>query len=66
MEPGDRGGLVNDVSTLASYGHLPYSTALSFITYMANETHYVPWVSVNSQLFEIRDFLDNDAWKVRI
>lgn len=64
MTAGDRAGLVNDAVTIAKYGHLDYATALNFISYMTNETHYVPWMSVSSQLFEIRDLLDSQAWKV--
>lgn len=50
--------------TLAKYGHLSYAAALNFTSYMANETHYVPWLAVRGELFSIRDMLDSDDWKV--
>lgn len=56
---------MNDAITLAQSGHLQYSTALQFISYMTNEMHYVPWLSVSSQLFDIRDLLGSDKWNVR-
>ncbi|XP_067944536.1 glutamyl aminopeptidase-like [Watersipora subatra] len=63
LDAGDKAGLINDAISLPKFGHLSYSTALNFINYMANESHYVAWISVYSEVFNIRNLLGGDKWK---
>lgn len=63
----DRAGLVYDAISLPLYGFLSYDTALSFLTCMTNETHYVPWKSIHSGLNTLQGRVTNKTlWNVSI
>ncbi|KAF6020004.1 hypothetical protein EB796_021664 [Bugula neritina] len=63
LDAQDRAGLVYDAITLPPYGLMDYSVAFNFLNYLENEMHYVPWLSVRTNLFTIRDLLnDNSKW----
>ena len=65
MPVADRAGLAYDAITLPRYGFLSYSTSLSFLTYMTNETNYVPWRSIYSDLNTLRNRIsDKTLWNV--
>lgn len=65
LDAQDRAGLVYDAITLPPYGLMDYSVAFNFLNYLENEMHYVPWLSIRTNLFTIRDLLnDNSKWDV--
>ena len=50
LSPSDRSSLLDDAFALAGGELLPYETVLELCTYLSEETHYIPWKTVASQL----------------
>lgn len=55
--PVDRANLMDDVLNLARASQLDYQTAMEMTTYLAEETHYFPWVASRSALEYISSML---------
>ena len=65
----NRAQLLDDTFVLASKEIVPYKVALDLTLYLKNETEYVPWNAVTSELDYIDFMLHSEAqfpdWKVR-
>lgn len=64
----NRAQLLDDTFVLASVEIVPYKVALELSMYLKNETEYVPWNAVSSELDYIDSMLHNEPqypdWKV--
>ncbi|XP_073496949.1 glutamyl aminopeptidase [Phyllobates terribilis] len=58
--PGDRAGMIDDVFALASAEKLDYNVSLDLTKYLDQETDYLPWVRVSSQISYLNDMLEDD------
>ena len=53
----DRASLINDAFSLAAAGYLEYSIPLSILSYLKEETSYVPWSTAYSSLKTIESYI---------
>uniref|UniRef100_A0A8C1XFT1 ERAP1-like C-terminal domain-containing protein n=1 Tax=Cyprinus carpio TaxID=7962 RepID=A0A8C1XFT1_CYPCA len=55
---GNRAGLIDDVFNLARAGYLPQNVPLQMISYLSQETEFLPWHAASRALYQLDKLLD--------
>ncbi|XP_016349241.1 thyrotropin-releasing hormone-degrading ectoenzyme [Sinocyclocheilus anshuiensis] len=55
---GNRAGLIDDVFNLARAGYLPQNVTLQMISYLSQETEFLPWHAASRALYQLDKLLD--------
>ncbi|XP_016346696.1 thyrotropin-releasing hormone-degrading ectoenzyme-like, partial [Sinocyclocheilus anshuiensis] len=55
---GNRAGLIDDVFNLARAGYLPQNVPLQTISYLSQETEFLPWHAASRALYQLDKLLD--------
>ncbi|XP_065130822.1 thyrotropin-releasing hormone-degrading ectoenzyme-like [Paramisgurnus dabryanus] len=55
---GNRAGLIDDVFNLARAGYLPQNIPLQFISYLSQESEFLPWHAASGALYQLDKLLD--------
>ncbi|KTG03874.1 hypothetical protein cypCar_00044651 [Cyprinus carpio] len=55
---GNRVGLIDDVFNLARAGYLPQNVPLQMISYLSQETEFLPWHAASRALYQLDKLLD--------
>ncbi|XP_051544822.1 thyrotropin-releasing hormone-degrading ectoenzyme-like [Myxocyprinus asiaticus] len=55
---GNRAGLIDDVFNLARAGYLPQNVPLQIISYLSQESEFLPWHAASRALYQLDKLLD--------
>ncbi|XP_077090151.1 thyrotropin-releasing hormone-degrading ectoenzyme-like [Siphateles boraxobius] len=55
---GNRAGLIDDVFNLARAGYLPQNVPLQMISYLSQESEFLPWHAASRALYQLDKLLD--------